>query len=160
MKKHLLMLLSWTMILLGSISFVSCGDDDDDDNNNSSVPTNASGVFSKYSGTKGARIDGDNVINVTTVGGQTSVTVITFDGSKIVSGTAYIDCLSEEAAKAAYEEAKAEGENVSVEGRYLISKWDNEDIAEYDGLDKESLVTGLNYSNSLLDQLENGELSF
>ena len=148
------------MILLGSISFVSCGDDDDDDNNSSSVPTNASGVFSKYSGTKGARIDGDNVINVTTVGGQTSVTVITFNGSKIVSGTAYLDCMSEAAAKAAYEEAKAEGENVSVEGRYLVSKWDNEDIAEYDGLDKESLVTGLNYSNSLLDQLENGELSF
>lgn len=31
MKKTLLMLLSWTMIMLGAISFASCGDDDDDD---------------------------------------------------------------------------------------------------------------------------------
>lgn len=31
MKKALLMLLSWTMIMLGAISFASCSDDDDDD---------------------------------------------------------------------------------------------------------------------------------
>lgn len=32
MKKHLLMLLFWTMLLIGTFCFSSCGGDDDDDN--------------------------------------------------------------------------------------------------------------------------------
>lgn len=31
MKKHLLMLASWSMLFLGAASFTSCGDDEDDD---------------------------------------------------------------------------------------------------------------------------------
>lgn len=37
MKKFLLMLLSWTMLLLGSISFYSCSDDDDDKSGSNSA---------------------------------------------------------------------------------------------------------------------------
>mgnify|MGYP003424916024 CR=1 FL=1 len=82
MKKHLLMLLSWTMLALGAISFASCGDDDDDDKGSSS---NSSSIVKKYEGKSGASIDGD--ARRFLLGG----TVFHFSGDKIENATSYIN---------------------------------------------------------------------
>lgn len=143
------MLLSWTMLLLGSVSFVSCGDDDDDDNNKSSVPANASEAFSKYGSTKGAKLDGDNVVWVydQEETNTTMIMVFHYNGANMESGIAYSKFESEEAAKAYYEAAKADGSEASIDGNYVTVKSSKGDLAEYEGLDKNSLVAFFNAMN-------------
>ena len=145
-NKLLLMLLSWTMILLGSVSFVSCGDDDDDDNNKTSVPTNASEAFSKYGSTKGAKADGDNVVWVYNEEetNTTMIMILHYNGANIESGISYAKFESEDAAKAYYEAAKADGSDASIDGNYVTIKSSNDDLKEYEGLDKNSLVAFFN----------------
>ena len=63
MKKHLFLLLSWTMLLLGAFSFASCGDDDDDDDNKKSE-SSAEPFVHKYRSQNGVYIDGDYIIDV------------------------------------------------------------------------------------------------
>ena len=56
------MLLSWTMLALGALSFASCGDDDDDDNKKSE--TSSEPFVHKYRSQTGVYIDGDYIIDV------------------------------------------------------------------------------------------------
>lgn len=62
----------------------------------------------------------------------------------IESGIAYSKFESEEAAKAYYEAAKAEGSDASTDGNYVTIKSSSDDFKEYEGLDKNSLVAFFN----------------
>lgn len=112
MKKHLLMLVSWTMLLFGAFSFTSCGDDDDDD---------ASSVVDKYQGKSGAFIDGDDVVYVQ----GASIVIYHFDGDKVVSGKSYTTYATKEVAQTVYNEAKKEADGdveVELDGKTVIAK--------------------------------------
>ena len=151
MKKHLLILLSWTMILLGSVSFVSCGDDDDDKGSSSNSSSNSS-VFKKYEGKSGAFIDGDDVVYVE--GNTTSV--FHFSGDKIESATSYINYPNEATAKAAYEEGKKENPDLKIDGTVVYCSMDEEEFEVAKNLTKEQYCKYLNGDFSdLLDILGN-----
>ncbi len=148
MKKHLLMLLSWTMLALGAISFASCGDDDDDDKsgNGSSQKTS---IVEKYKGQSGASIDGDNVVYVTSEALGKEIVVYHFSGNKIDKATVYIDFGSEAGAKAAYDEIKNVYPDAQIDGSVISYSQSNEEIEEYDGLTKEQVCQFLNTLNSM-----------
>ncbi len=155
MKKHLLMLLSWTMLALGAISFASCGDDDDDDNNNSSPKTS---IVEKYKGKSGATIDGDNVVYVN---GNT-IYVYHFSGDKIDKCTAYIDYESNQLAKTAYEEGKKENPDLQIDGSVVYCTVTPEEYEEFNELSKEEFCAVLNgdYSKLLNDLGGLGDIDF
>ncbi len=123
MKKHFLMLASWSMIMLGTASFVSCDDDDDD---NQPSTTN---VVEKYKDQKGASIDGNDVVYKQT---DNQIIVYHFSGDKIESVTTYTDFKSKTAAEAAYDEAKKEKDvDVKLDGTVLVvTLKDNKDFEE------------------------------
>ncbi len=137
MKKHLLMLLSWTMLALGAISFASCGDDDDDDKGSSS---NSSSIVKKYEGKSGASIDGDDVVYV--LGNE--ITVFHFSGDKIESATSYINYQNETLAKAAYEEGKKANPDLKIDGTVVYSSMDEDEFQNAKGFTKEQYCKLLN----------------
>ena len=155
MKKHLLALLSWSMLFWGAISFASCSDDDDDDKNPSTITNdNASETIKKYGDLKNATIEGDNVIEAYSFIPMTkTVTIYHFSGEKeIDKAITYVDCNSETLAKTIYnqmkEEAEAEGETlegISIKGQYICIE---DDFEEYQGLTKEELCKLLDEENS------------
>lgn len=153
MKKHLLMLLSWTMILLGSVSFVSCGDDDDDDKGSSSNSSSNSSVFKKYEGKSGAFIDGNDVVEVN----ENEIFIYHFSNDKIESATAYYSFPNETAAKAAYEEGKKENPNLKIDGSVIYESLDEEYFDDAKGFTKEQFCKYLNGDISGLDLLGNLE---
>ena len=151
MKKHLLMLLSWTMILLGSVSFVSCGDDDDDKGSSSNSSSNSS-VFKKYEGKSGAFIDGNDVVEVN----ENEIFIYHFSNDKIESATAYINYQNETLAKAAYENGKKENPDLKIDGTVVYAPIDEEEFEMAEALTKEQFCKYLNgdYSD-LYDLLGN-----
>lgn len=152
MKKHLLMLLSWTMILLGSVSFVSCGDDDDDDKGSSSNSSSNSSVFKKYEGKSGAFIDGDDVVYMQ----ENQISVFHFSGDQIEDATSYINYQNETLAKAAYENGKKENPDLKIDGTVVYAPIDEEEFEMAEALTKEQFCKYLNgdYSD-LYDLLGN-----
>lgn len=151
MKKHLLILLSWTMILLGSVSFVSCGDDDDDKGSSSNSSSNSS-VFKKYEGKSGAFIDGNDVVEVN----ENEIFIYHFSNDKIESATAYINYQNETLAKAAYENGKKENPDLKIDGTVVYAPIDEEEFEMAEALTKEQFCKYLNgdYSD-LYDLLGN-----
>lgn len=131
------MLLSWTMLALGAISFASCGDDDDDDKGSSS---NSSSIVKKYEGKSGASIDGDDVVYV--LGNE--ITVFHFSGDKIESATSYINYQNETLAKAAYEEGKKANPDLKIDGTVVYSSMDEDEFQNAKGFTKEQYCKLLN----------------
>lgn len=134
MKKNLLALLSWAVVLFGAVSFSSCGDDDDDDKSNNS--SSAASIFEKYSSQQGGKIDGDNVVYVL---GNT-ITVYTYSGETLTKATCYMNCGSEATAKKMAEEYGAKSDGI-----YMYYELDDEDLADYKGLSKEEVAKGLDF---------------
>lgn len=145
------MLLSWTMILLGSVSFVSCGDDDDDKGSSSNSSSNSS-VFKKYEGKSGAFIDGNDVVEVN----ENEIFIYHFSNDKIESATAYINYQNETLAKAAYENGKKENPDLKIDGTVVYAPIDEEEFEMAEALTKEQFCKYLNgdYSD-LYDLLGN-----
>lgn len=139
MKKNLLMLLSWTMILLGSVSFVSCGDDDDDKGSSSNSSSNSS-VFKKYEGKSGAFIDGDDVVYMQ----ENQISVFHFSGDQIEDATSYINYQNETLAKAAYEEGKKANPDLKIDGTVVYSSMDEDEFQNAKGFTKEQYCKLLN----------------
>lgn len=151
MKKHLLMMLSWAMLMAGAASFASCSDDDDDDK--AATP---SAVYENYSNQSGAFVDGDNVVWVSNMGTK-MVYVYHFNGNTMDAATIYISCLTETAANKLAEEAKKEGaKNVSVDGTvvaYQIAD-DDEMFEGFKELSKDELVEGLKEMSEMMGDVD------
>lgn len=129
-------MLSWSMLFLGTASFVSCDDDDDDDNKG----VNVSEVYKKYSGKQGTTVDGDNVVYVL----GNSVTVYHFSGDKLSGATCYVDCMSAETAKKMAEEYEAK-----ADGQYMYYELDEEELADYKDMKKDDLVKDLKATDDM-----------
>ena len=134
------MLLSWTMILLGSVSFASCGDDDDDDKGSSSNSSSNSSVFKKYEGKSGAFIDGDDVVYMQ----ENQISVFHFSGDQIEDATSYINYQNETLAKAAYENGKKENPDLKIDGTVVYAPIDEEEFEMAEALTKEQFCKYLN----------------
>ena len=63
MKKLLLILGSWAMMLIGTATFTSCGDDEGNNNDGNNGDTSSQiTLVEKYKDIKEATIDGDDVL--------------------------------------------------------------------------------------------------
>ncbi|MEE1178069.1 MAG: hypothetical protein U0K71_13785 [Paludibacteraceae bacterium] len=147
MKKHLLMLLSWTMLLLGAFSFASCGDDDDEDDNDNDggkkTEANTSEPFvHKYRSQTGVYIDGDDIIDVM----PTMILTYHFSNdTKMDEVKEYVYQFSHAIAEQAFEQMKDAGfKDLKVEGSYISYKIADDDVLyNYDGETKQELYDHL-----------------
>lgn len=144
MKKILLMVCSWAMLLMGAISFNSCGDDDDENEqvtNGGSNSSSAASIMAKYKDFKGVKVDGDVVVySDPTFLGFPYVSIFEFNGDKVARNISYIDYKNETLAKAAYDEAKNEGgvKNPKIDGTIL--SFEEELDEEILGMSKSDIV--------------------
>lgn len=138
MKKLLLMVASLAFLMLGAVSFTSCGDDDKDNGTSNSL-------VDKYGSKKGVFIDGDNVVASI---GYGSVTVYSFSSDdKLEKATQYNKYASNEVAKIAYDNFKNEegtsSRDLKLDGNvisYVVATTD------LDGISKSDLVKALETS--------------
>ncbi len=151
MKKFLLILGSWAMMLMGTATFTSCGDDDDDDNNGGNG--GSSSVITLVENNKNlteATVVGDDVIcPFDYVPGLQCVCVYHYEGNKLQNVSMIMDCQTEETAKQAmsqYSSYIGEDAVATTEGKYLIIKGSAEDLdmEDAEGMSKEDLVKYLN----------------
>ena len=141
MKKHLFLLLSWTMLLLGAFSFASCGDDDDDDDNKKSE-SSAEPFVHKYRSQNGVYIDGDYIIDVM----PTMILTYHFSNdTKMDEVKEYVYQFSHAIAEQAFEQMKDAGfKDLKVEGSYISYKIADDDVLyDYDGETKQELYDNL-----------------
>lgn len=141
MKKHLFLLLSWTMLLLGVFSFASCGDDDDDDDNKKSESSSEPFVH-KYRSQTGVYIDGDYIIDVM----PTMILTYHFSNdTKMDEVKEYVYQFSHAIAEQAFEQMKDAGfKDAKVEGSYISYKIaENDVLYNYDGETKQELYDHL-----------------
>lgn len=148
MKKILLVLGSWAMMLMGTATFTSCGDDDDDDNGGGASIE----LVEKNKNLEGAKVDGNDVIYKPGLNQGTVTVFIHYNGKNIESATSYQDCGTEELAKATCEEMKEKGEDAKVEGKYVVVVQDanSEEYKDYQGLSKQELCDALNAIEKML----------
>ncbi|MCR5247096.1 MAG: hypothetical protein K6E14_04845 [Paludibacteraceae bacterium] len=142
MKKHLFLLLSWTMLLLGALSFASCGDDDDDDDDNKKNESSAEPFVHKYRSQNGVYIDGDYIINVM----PTMILTYHFiNDTKMDEVKEYVYQFSHAIAEQAFEQMKDAGfKDLKVEGSYISYKIADDDVLyDYDGETKQELYDHL-----------------
>ena len=141
MKKHLFLLLSWTMLLLGAFSFASCGDDDDDDDNKKSE-SSAEPFVHKYRSQNGVYIDGDYIIDVM----PTMILTYHFSNdTKMDEVKEYVYQFSHAIAEQAFEQMKDAGfKGLRVECSYISYKIAVDDVLyDYDGETKQELYDHL-----------------
>lgn len=141
MKKHLFLLFSWTMLLLGAFSFASCGDDDDDDDNKKSE-SSAEPFVHKYRSQNGVYIDGDYIIDVM----PTMILTYHFSNdTKMDEVKEYVYQFSHAIAEQAFEQMKDAGfKDLKVEGSYISYKIADDDVLyDYDGETKQELYDHL-----------------
>lgn len=134
------MLLSWTMLALGALSFASCGDDDDDDNKKSE--TSSEPFVHKYRSQTGVYIDGDYIIDVM----PTMILTYHFSNdTKMDEVKEYVYQFSHAIAEQALEQMKDAGfKDLKVEGSYISYKIaENDELYNYDGETKQELYDHL-----------------
>ena len=152
MKKFLLVLGSFAMMLMGTATFTSCGDDDDDDKGGSSNGGKNATItlVENNKDVKEATIIGDDVLcPFSFMPGMDMMGVYHFDGNKLQNISMFMDCGSEENAKKAlesYAQQMGDTEGAATNGKYLVLAGTAEDfeMEDAEGLDKESLVKYLN----------------
>lgn len=140
MKKILLVLGSWIMILMGITTFSSCGDDEDSiDNDNSCDASSFLELVEANKDFHGVKIEGNNVIGVSPF--DIDVMVFHFNGDKMECAYLYLDFQSEEIANMMWENMKQNGDtSFTVMGHYLVEDdTDSEWVQKYKGLSKQAL---------------------
>lgn len=158
MKKILLVLGSWAMMLMGTATFTSCGDDDDD-NGGSNGGGASIELVEKNQNLEGAKVDGNDVIYKPFISQGKVTVIIHYNGNTMESATTYQDCGTEELAKTACEEAKKEGSDAKVEGKYVVvseSAESSEDYKEFKNLSKQDLCEALNEVDELAKAMMGG----
>ncbi len=153
MKKILLVLGSWAMMLMGTATFTSCGDDDDDDNGTSTVVNNAFDPTSQIALVESnkditkAVIDGDNVIAKEPAESNmpNTFTIFNFQGDKLMHITTITVCKDEAEAKDFAEKLKMlSGDDIIIKDNYAIWPCDNEIEEDWSQDTKESICTFYN----------------
>ena len=138
------MVCSWAMLLMGAISFNSCGDDDDANDqvtNGGSSSSSAASIMEKYKNFEGVKVDGDIVVySDPSSMGFPYVSIFEFNGDKVVRNISYLDYKNETLAKLAYEEAAKEDgvKNLKLEG--TIISFEEELDEDVIGMSKSDLV--------------------
>lgn len=142
MKKLLLLIGSWAMILAGTVAFTSCGDDDEENNN--AKKGEAAELFESCKGLEGAKIVGDDVIYQTEHLNST-ITVFHFFNDKVEGIKRYVDYLLETNVKT-WEASISDGYfNYKTEGQYVIFGEDIE--VQFQNISKQELCDKLNAEN-------------
>lgn len=144
MKKFLLILSSWAMMLAGTVAFTSCGDDDDDKGGNGG----GGDAYTQYfedDNFYGAKIVGDDIIYKSSYGGYDQLVVYHFQGDTYVSASSYMDMGTPAAAKKAAESA-SQRENIksaTTNGKWLITTISDE-CQGFEGFSKQKWCDVLN----------------
>ncbi len=141
MKKLLLLISSWAMILAGTVAFTSCGDDDEDNN---AKKGEAAELFESCKELEGAKIVGDDVIYKNKDLNST-ITVFHFFDGKVEGIKEYVDYISETNVKTWEASTLEDFTNYKTEGQYIIF---GKDIAvQFQNISKQELCDKLNAEN-------------
>lgn len=139
MKKLLLLIGSWAMILAGTVAFTSCGDDDKEENN--VKKGEAAELFESCKGLEGAKIVGDDVIYQTTHLNST-ITVFHFSGDKVEVIKEYVDYLLELNVTNWEASMPEDYKDYKTEGQYVI--FDKDIEPQFQNISKQELCNKLN----------------
>ncbi len=142
MKKFLLVLGSWAMMLAGTAAFTSCGDDDDDNGKGGGGDTYTE--YFEKNNFNGAVIVGDDILYRNSLGnGYEQLIVYQFDGDKFVNALSYLDMGTEAAAKQAAESSS----EATSKGKWLVTTLSQEYSKAFDGITKQEYCDILNSAN-------------
>ncbi len=142
MKKLLLLIGSWAMILAGTVAFTSCGDDDKEEKEENNVKkSEAAELFESCKGLEGAKIVGDDVIYQTTHLNST-ITVFHFSGDKVEVIKEYVDYLLELNVTNWEASTPEDYNDYKTEGQYVI--FDKDIDVQFQNISKQELCNKLN----------------